>query len=89
MRPRLVSLLVFPCLAMADHLRRAADHFQAEAETLASSEKLLWWNSPEGPDPGRNAKAAALLKGARAAYAAGIAEIEKALARSADAPKDQ
>ncbi|HUT32894.1 MAG TPA: hypothetical protein VNE39_05400 [Planctomycetota bacterium] len=66
--------------AMADHLRRAADHFQAEAEALAKGEKLLWWNSPEGPDPKRNTAAAALLTQARDAYAAGIAEVEKALA---------
>ncbi len=66
---------------MAERLKRAADHFQAESETLAQGEKLLWWNSPEGPDAKRNAEAAALLQKARGAYAAGIAEIEAAIAQ--------
>jgi hypothetical protein len=64
----------------AEHLRRAAGHFEAEANTLDQGEKLLWWNSPEGPDPKRNAEAAEILKQARDAYAAGIAAIEQALA---------
>ena len=64
----------------AAHLMRAADHFKAEAGILGKGRKLLWWDSPEGPDPKRNAEAAALLQKARDAYAEGIAEIERALA---------
>ena len=40
---------------------------------------LLWWNSPQGPDPERNAKAVGLLTEARKNYANGMGEIEKAL----------
>lgn len=64
----------------AEHLRQAAGQFEAEANVLDKGEKLLWWNSPEGPDAKRNAEAAALLKQVRDAYAAGITAIEQALA---------
>ena len=64
----------------AEHLEAAAKHFETEVEWLKKGEKLLWWGSPEGPDPNRNEQAAAILQNARDAYAAGIGEIEKALA---------
>jgi len=63
----------------AEHLKRAAEHFETEVMWLDRAEKQLWWNSPAGPDPKRNAEAADFLQKARDAYASGIAEIEKAL----------
>ena len=62
-------------------LRKAADSFEAEAEVLKESEKLLWWDSPEGPDAARNKRAAGALQAARDHYAAGIEGIEEALAQ--------
>jgi hypothetical protein len=64
------------------HLELAANHFEREAEALAGGEELLWWSAPEGPDAARNARAVGILQAARDAYAAGIAEIENALARA-------
>ncbi len=60
-------------------LRLAADAFEKEAQTLSGGEKLLWWNSPEGPDAARNAAAAKLLREACDNYKAGIEQLEKAL----------
>ena len=64
----------------AEHLGVAAKHFETEVESLKKGEKLLWWNAPAGPDPKRNKRAVAILQKARDAYAAGIAELGKALA---------
>lgn len=64
----------------AEHLKLAADSFEREVDWLRKGEKLLGWDSPEGPDAKRNAEAAEVLDHARDAYAAGIAEIAKALA---------
>jgi hypothetical protein len=61
------------------HLLAAARHFSEEADTLDSGERLLWWNSPEGPDAARNAEAADLLESACSSYRRGIEEIEQAL----------
>ncbi|MBC8233597.1 effector binding domain-containing protein [bacterium] len=63
----------------AKHLELAAKHFAAEADVLEQGADLLWWQSPEGPDLERNAKAAELLIKARNSYANGIDEIDKAL----------
>jgi hypothetical protein len=63
----------------ADHLSRAADQFEAEADALDRCDPVFGWKTPEGPDPDRNEKAAALLTEARDHYAKGIAEIEAAL----------
>ena len=63
----------------SEYLERAAEHFKAEADVLDEGAHLLWWKSPEGPDPERNAKAAELLSKAREHYARGIEEIEGAL----------
>ncbi len=63
----------------AGHLRRAADNFWTEADILGKGDRLLWWSSPEGPDAARNAETVVLLQQARDEYAAGIAEIERAL----------
>ena len=65
--------------AASEHLRSAATHFAAEADILDQGEDLLWWNTPQGPDPERNAKAAELLAEARENYSNGISEIKKAL----------
>ncbi|MHC4248253.1 MAG: hypothetical protein ACYS9X_03915 [Planctomycetota bacterium] len=76
--------------AATPELEAAAAEFEAEADALDSAEKLLWWDSPEGPDAERNEKAAEVLASARDRYAAGITCIEKALAliRSGDAKGD-
>lgn len=66
--------------AASGHLQAAAGHFAAEADILDSGESLLWWNSPEGPDVARNARAADLLDRACALYRQGVEEIEKAVA---------
>ncbi|MHC5055471.1 MAG: hypothetical protein ACYTKD_12210 [Planctomycetota bacterium] len=66
--------------AATAELEAAAVEFEAEADALDSAEKLLWWESPEGPDAGRNEKAAEVLASARDRYAAGVAGVEKALA---------
>ena len=62
-----------------EHLKMAAEHFKAEADTLDSGADLLWWDAPKGPDAERNLKAVNLLSKARESYASGIMEIEKAL----------
>lgn len=67
--------------AAAASLKKAADSFQAEGEVLRKAEKLLWWNSPVGPDVSRNKRAAKALQEARNHYAAGIKGIEEALAQ--------
>lgn len=59
--------------------RRAADHFQREADLLDQATGLLGWDSPVGPDPVRNQRAAAVLGKARDHYVAGIEGIEWAL----------
>jgi hypothetical protein len=64
----------------ADQLRAAATEFAAEADALDSAEPLIGWSSPE-QDADRNAKLWPLLAKARDHYAAGIAQIEKALPR--------
>jgi len=61
------------------HLELAAKHFAAEVDVLGQGADLLWWQSPEGPDLERNAKAAELLSKARENYASGVEEIEFAL----------
>ena len=66
------------------HLELAAKHFAAEADVLEQGADLPWWQSPEGPDLERNAKAAELLSKARENYASGVEEIERAL-KSVDA----
>lgn len=62
-----------------DSLLEAATHFEREAKALGRARSLLWWDSPEGPDAERNAKVVSVLREARDAYAAGIAELEQAL----------
>ena len=62
-------------------LEQAAGHFLAEADTLKGAESLLWWRSPAGPDAARNKRAVEILKKARDEYAAGIQDIEQALAQ--------
>jgi hypothetical protein len=69
-------------LSAARELADAAAHFESEANILDSGEKLLWWNSPEGPDAERNRLAAELLHRARDAYEAGIRGIEAALTKA-------
>ena len=61
------------------HLLNAAARFTAEAVALDQCEPLLGWQSPEGPDTDRKARAALLLGQARDSYARGIASIEQAL----------
>ena len=65
-------------------LKAAAAHFEAEADALKGAEKLLWWGSPAGPDAARNEQAVKVLQKARDEYAAGIADIENALAQIGD-----
>lgn len=65
-------------------LEDAAKCFEAEADTLAKGENLLWWQAPEGPDAERNARVVRLLIEARADYARGIECIEQALAHTGD-----
>jgi hypothetical protein len=60
-------------------LSQAAQHFAVEADTLDACAPLLGWESPEGPDRERNARAAALLGEARDAYARGCDQICLAL----------
>jgi len=60
-------------------LLEASGHFASEADTLNRGEEWLWWRSPEGPDPARNEKAAALLGQAFTSYRRGIEGIEEAL----------
>lgn len=60
-------------------LLEASHYFAIESETLQGGENLLWWNSPEGPDPARNQQATALLNKAYNSYCRAIESIEKAL----------
>jgi hypothetical protein len=60
-------------------LLKASRHFKTEADTLDQAEPLLWWSSPEGPDPARNQQAVALLEQSYASYRHGIEAIEQAL----------
>ena len=62
-----------------DKLLAASRSFSAEADVLDRAESLLWWNSPEGPDPERNCRASAVLEEAFGHYQAGIGYIEEAL----------
>ncbi len=55
--------------------------FMEEAAILDKAERLLWWNSPEGPDAGRNEQVVAALESALAFYQKGIASIEETLIR--------
>jgi len=64
---------------VAEHFKVAASQFTTEADILDQCVPLLGWASPEGPDPGRNARVTKLLDQARESYARGISEIEKAL----------
>jgi hypothetical protein len=61
------------------HFEKAAAQFTAEADALDLCNEHLGWQTPEGPDPERNAHAAELLSKARDSYAAGIDFIEKAI----------
>ena len=63
----------------ADSLTKAASEFTAEADAWTRPPALIGWQSPE-QDPDRNAKLWPLLAEARDHYAAGITQIEKALA---------
>ena len=63
----------------ASHLETAAKCFAAEADALDRCGQHLGWQTPEGPDPQRNAHASKLLAEARDGYAAGIDAIERAL----------
>jgi hypothetical protein len=60
-------------------LLEAAGHFETEADLLDGAVDLLSWSAPEGPDAQRNARVVEALTPARAAYAAGIGAIERAL----------
>ncbi|MBM3240169.1 hypothetical protein FJZ31_28120 [Candidatus Poribacteria bacterium] len=63
----------------SEHLRKAAEYFKAEADTLDSGADLLGWKAPEDPDTEHRAKISDLLAKARDNYRAGIGEIEQAL----------
>jgi hypothetical protein len=63
-----------------DDLAGAAPEFTAEADALDKAGSLIGWQSPD-QDAARDAKLWPLLAEARDHYAAGIARIEKALAR--------
>lgn len=62
-------------------LERAAGHFRADADALDACRKLegMTWGDQRKVPPDRNARAAALLRRARDAYARGIDEVEAAL----------
>jgi hypothetical protein len=64
----------------------AAEAFAAEADTLDATVPLMWWDAPEGPEPGRNAQLVPLLSQARDNYARAIDEIESALGIIETAP---
>ena len=64
-----------------DILLAASNSFNAEADILDQAESLLWWNSPEGPDPERNRQASIILEKAFSHYQRGIEAIDKALGR--------
>lgn len=72
----------------SDHLSRAADHFEAQADTLDRCDPVFGWQTPEGPNPDRNERAAALLTEARNHYAKGIEEIEAALEVIGESDRD-
>jgi hypothetical protein len=63
----------------SQHFDKAVAQFTAEADTLDQCNEHLGWQTPEGPDPERNARVAPLLTQARDGYAAGIDAIEEAL----------
>lgn len=63
----------------SEHLKKAAEYFKAEADTLDSGDDLLGWKAPEDPDTEHRAKLSDLLAKARDKYKAGIGEIEQAL----------
>jgi hypothetical protein len=63
----------------SENLRKAAEYFKAEADTLDSGDDLLGWKAPEDPDTEHRAKISDLLAKARDNYKAGIGEIEQAL----------
>lgn len=65
--------------ALKPGLAAASLAFMEEARILDQAESLLWWNSPEGPDPERNRQAAAALESAFSNYERGIAGIESIL----------
>ncbi len=60
-------------------LESAARAFAAEADALDAAVPLLGWESPEGPDPERNARLVPLLQRARDGYAQAIDTIESVL----------
>jgi hypothetical protein len=62
-------------------LLEASRLFALEAEILSKGEPLLWWSSPEGPDPARNQQATALLAQSFSSYHRGIDSIEQALGK--------
>ena len=64
-----------------DHLKRAAEHFVAEADALNESAEMLFpgWQMPKEPSRETNDRVAALLRTARENYAQAIDEIEAAL----------
>lgn len=64
---------------VTEYFTAAASQFATEADMLDQCVPLLGWESPEGPDPERNARVTILLDRARESYARGIREIEKAL----------
>jgi hypothetical protein len=66
-------------LEIRGSLLAASNNFKAEADILDQAESLLWWNSPEGPDPERNRKAFAILEQAYEHYQRGIEAIEELL----------
>jgi hypothetical protein len=61
------------------HLYRAAEYFNKEADTLYSAHQFLWWEAPEGPDKERNKTVYDILGEACNQYHQGIKEIETAL----------
>jgi hypothetical protein len=67
--------------AVQEKLLEASSSFNAEADILDGAERLLWWNSPEGPDPERNRQASITLEQAFSHYQRGIESIEGALRR--------
>jgi len=70
-------------ITLRDSLLKASRHFATEADILNKGESLLWWRSPEGPDPERNQQAATLLDQAYTSYRGGIEAIEQAIEKFA------
>jgi len=62
-----------------DQMEYAAQAFISEADALDAAVPLLGWESPEGPDPERNAHLVPLLQRARDGYAQAIDTIESVL----------